>query len=404
MSGIDWLGEVNPSWGYAPLFTLGNPKKTPNRGMIEQNLLSLSYGRVVRRDIESSEGLVPASYETYQIVEPGDTVLRFTDLQNDQRSLRSGLVRERGIITSAYLSFTPDEGKLYPAFFAYLMRAVDLSKVFYRMGSGVRQSLNWGEFSLIRLPLPPLENQRRIADYLDRETAEIDAAVADLDRYVGLLERRKFSVLTQALPNPSDKKRTDGSKFASWESRPLWSMFVREKILGFVDEPMVSVFRDRGVVYKDEHDNLNRTAEDKSIYQLIQPGWLAVNRMKAWQGSVGVSEIRGITSGHYICFRPIHGQDHKFINYLLRSPGYITWYWKHSRGVRPGQAEIDNQWLNGMPILFPSVDVQREITDHLDREIAEIDALIAKSTKLRDLLLQRRSVLITEVVTGRKQV
>ena len=187
MSSIDWLGKVNPSWGYAPLFTLGDPKKKPNKGMLESNLLSLSYGRIIRRDIESSDGLVPASYETYQIVESGDTVLRFTDLQKDQRSLRSGLVEERGIITSAYLSFTPDRRRLNPAFFAHMMRAVDLSKVFYRMGSGVRQSLNWSEFSLMRIPLPPLETQQRIADYLDRETSEIDAAVADLDKYVELL-------------------------------------------------------------------------------------------------------------------------------------------------------------------------------------------------------------------------
>src|SRR5699024_6985929 len=199
MSSIDWLGEVNPSWGYAPLFTLGSPKKKSNKGMLESNLLSLSYGRIIRRNIESSDGLVPASYETYQIVEPGDTVLRFTDLQNDQRSLRSGLVEERGIITSAYLSFTPDRRRLNPAFFAHMMRAVDLSKVFYRMGSGVRQSLNWGEFSLMRLPLPPLETQQRIAGYLDRETAEIDAAVADLDKYVELLELRARTLIKQQL-------------------------------------------------------------------------------------------------------------------------------------------------------------------------------------------------------------
>lgn len=309
------------------------------------------------------------------------------------------------VFSTGFAIIRPEPSVLNSSFLQYAALSTDFIDSIVSHSNGVSYpAINATDVMRFRIPLPPPETQQRIADYLDRETAEIDAAVADLDRYVGLLERRKFSVLTQALPNPSDKKRTDGSKFASWESRPLWSMFVREKILGFVDEPMVSVFRDRGVVYKDEHDNLNRTAEDKSIYQLIQPGWLAVNRMKAWQGSVGVSEIRGITSGHYICFRPIHGQDHKFIDYLLRSPGYITWYWKHSRGVRPGQAEIDNQWLNGMPILFPSVDVQREITDHLDREIAEIDALIAKSTKLRDLLLQRRSVLITEVVTGRKQV
>lgn len=199
MGGIDWLGKVNSSWGYAPLFTLGSPKKTPNTGMVENNLLSLSYGRIVRRDIESSEGLVPASYENYQIVEPGDLVLRFTDLQNDQRSLRSGLVRERGIITSAYLSFTPDEKKLSPLFFAYLMRAADLSKVFYRMGSGVRQSLNWGELSLMRLPLPSLEVQRRIADYLDQETSEIDFLISKSTKLRDLLLKRRSVLITEVI-------------------------------------------------------------------------------------------------------------------------------------------------------------------------------------------------------------
>ena len=199
MGGIDWLGKVNSSWGYAPLFTLGSPKKTPNTGMVENNLLSLSYGRIVRRDIESSEGLVPASYENYQIVEPGDLVLRFTDLQNDQRSLRSGLVRERGIITSAYLSFTPDEKKLSPLFFAYLMRAADLSKVFYRMGSGVRQSLNWGELSLMRLPLPSLEVQHRIADYLDQETSEIDFLISKSTKLRDLLLKRRSVLITEVV-------------------------------------------------------------------------------------------------------------------------------------------------------------------------------------------------------------
>jgi len=76
-------------------------------GLIEKNLLSLSYGRIVLKNITSSDGLLPESFETYQIVMPNDEVFRFTDLQNDKRSLRSALVQERGIITSAYTAFTP---------------------------------------------------------------------------------------------------------------------------------------------------------------------------------------------------------------------------------------------------------------------------------------------------------
>lgn len=240
-----------------------------------------------------------------------------------------------------------------------------------------------------------LQGQRRIADYLDRETAEIDAMATDLDRLVETLRERKAAVLRA----PWEAEQTKG-----WQVRPLWSMFRRDKVLGFTDEPMVSVFRELGVVYKDDHDNLNVTATDRSIYQLIEPGWLVVNRMKAWQGSVGVSSIRGITSGHYICFRPLHSEDPRYLNLLFRSPQYRDWFAAYSRGVRPGQAEIDNSYLDGMPIVVPAFDEQQRIVAELDAQTARIDDMIADANRLKALLAERRSTLITDVVTGRKEV
>lgn len=181
-------------------------------------------------------------------------------------------------------------------------------------------------------------------------------------------------------------------------------MFRREKILGFTEEPMVSVFRQHGVVFKDDHDNLNVTAQNRSIYQLVEPGWLVVNRMKAWQGSVGVSSIRGITSGHYICFRPIHDEDDRYLNWMFRSPHYKDWFAAHSRGVRPGQAEIDNSYLDGMPIVVPPRDEQCRIVAELDEQTARIDDMIADAERLKGLLAERCSTLITDVVTGKKEV
>lgn len=175
-------------------------------------------------------------------------------------------------------------------------------------------------------------------------------------------------------------------------------MFTRVKDVGHPDETMLSVFRDHGVVEKESRDNINKTAENRNIYQLVHPGWLVANRMKAWQGSVGISDLRGIVSGHYICFRPHHGADSRFLNWLLRSSAYAHGYMLLSRGVRIGQAEIDNALYRTMPVLLPPHYEQRAIADYLDRETAQIDELITEQQRLIDLLRERRQAVIDRAV------
>ena len=177
---------------------------------------------------------------------------------------------------------------------------------------------------------------------------------------------------------------------AGWTTQPLWSMFERMKDVGHPEEQMLSVFRDYGVVAKDSRDNINKTAENRNIYQLVHPGWLVTNRMKAWQGSVGISGLRGIVSGHYICFAPRHQADSGYLNWLLRSSTYAIGYGLQSRGVRIGQAEIDNDLYRVMPVLLPPPDDQRAIADYLDRETTRIDALVEEQQRLTDLLRERR--------------
>ncbi|MFG1898458.1 restriction endonuclease subunit S [Micromonospora zamorensis] len=150
---------------------------------------------------------------------------------------------------------------------------------------------------------------------------------------------------------------------------------------------MLSVYRSHGVVKKDSRgDNFNKTAENRNIYQLVDKGWLIVNRMKAWQGSVGISNHRGIVSGHYICFRPRHNEDPRFLNHLLRSSAYTLEYARLSRGVRPNQIEIDNDLLRALPIRLPSTDEQRRIADFLDTETARIEGIQQATTKQTALL------------------
>ena len=197
-SGIEWIGKIPKTWDITILSALFSERKCKNTGMIEHNLLSLSYGNIVRKSIETKEGLLPASFENYNIVEPGNIVFRLTDLQNDKRSLRTGLCKERGIITSAYvtLQIRSNDSARY---MHYLFHAYDLCKVFYGMGDGVRQGMNYEDLKRLKILRPDQETQCRIADYLDRKCSQIDAIIARQQEVIEKLKTYKLSVITEAV-------------------------------------------------------------------------------------------------------------------------------------------------------------------------------------------------------------
>ena len=195
-SGIPWLPEVPEGWEVKKVRQLAREGKTKNKGNVEKNVLSLSYGRIIRKkDVYS--GLVPTDFATYQIVEKDYVVLRLTDLQNDHKSLRCGLVRERGIITSAYVSLVPQN--VLPEYLYLALHACDLNKVFYSMGGGLRQSMNFADVGNIVIPLPSLDEQREIVAYIEARAAKIDAAVKGLEREVAALKEYKQRLIADVV-------------------------------------------------------------------------------------------------------------------------------------------------------------------------------------------------------------
>ena len=175
-SGIEWIGSIPEHWEVKLLSTLFDEHKHKNSELQEANLLSLSYGKIVRKDINTSEGLLPQSFDGYNIISNGDIVFRLTDLQNDKKSLRTGLCLETGIITSAYVTIRARQ-KLCSAYFHYLVHSYDVCKVFYGMGDGVRQGMNYSDLRKLLLLSPPITEQQAIADYLDEKCADIDSLI-----------------------------------------------------------------------------------------------------------------------------------------------------------------------------------------------------------------------------------
>lgn len=202
----------------------------------------------------------------------------------------------------------------------------------------------------------------------------------------------------------SDYKETGlkwlGRVPSSWGIVPLWTLYTRGKSTNFPEEELLSVYRDHGVVPKSSRDdNFNKPSDDLTPYQLVKPGDMVINKMKAWQGSVAISRYRGIVSPAYFVYERHHSMDDRYLHYLLRSEGYIAGYLSLSKGIRINQWDLDPTYHSRMPVLVPSIQEQRDIVDLLDRETDQIDDLIIKQERLIELLAEKRLAVITQAIT-----
>ena len=197
-SGIEWIGSIPISWKTNTVFQLFSQVKNKNTDMQEQNLLSLSYGKIKRKSIDTTDGLLPESFDGYNIIEPNDIVLRLTDLQNDQRSLRVGFATERGIVTSAYLTIRNRSDSL-ARYLYYYLHSFDIAKGFYGMGAGVRQSLNWEGIKWLKVLIPSVPEQRRIVSFLDSKCDRIDSVIEQTRASIEEYKKLKQAVITQAV-------------------------------------------------------------------------------------------------------------------------------------------------------------------------------------------------------------
>jgi type I restriction enzyme S subunit len=171
--------------------------------MKEDTVLSLSFGRIVIKPKDKLRGLVPASFETYQLVEPGDIIIRGTDLQNDKNSLRVGIARDRGIITSAYLCIQTKE-KLTSAYGYLFMRAWDITKAIYGYGSGLRQNLDFVHFKRMPVLVPPLADQLAIERYISDIDNQVRRFIRNRQKLINLLNEQKQAIITQAVTRGLD--------------------------------------------------------------------------------------------------------------------------------------------------------------------------------------------------------
>ena len=186
----------------------------------------------------------------------------------------------------------------------------------------------------------------------------------------------------------------------NWDTMRCTHLFETTNIKRTSGEINLSVYRDYGVVKRDSrNDNYNRVSEDTSNYKLVNPGDFVFNRMKCWQGSLGVSEYRGIVSPSYTICEPKRRFHGKYFHYLLRSQSYIQEFKRLSYGVRIGQWELRFEDFKDIVVPYPSLSEQTQIANFLDRKTEQIDELIRVKERKIELLREQRTALINQAVT-----
>lgn len=202
-TAISWVKTIPTHWREKSLVQFVEDQQIKNIGMIESNLLSLSYGKIISKDINATDGLLPASFEGYQIVHDGSIILRLTDLQNDHKSLRTGLVKQTGIITSAYTCLKTRVGIL-PEYLQLELHVADLCKVFYGMGGGVRQSIGFKDIRGLLIAIPPVEEQHQILELIHKVETPIDRAIQKSKEIITNFEDMKIRLIADAVTGKID--------------------------------------------------------------------------------------------------------------------------------------------------------------------------------------------------------
>lgn len=407
-SGISWVGEIPKEWTIMPLYCFYSERKNKNIFGAENNLLSLSYGKVMRKDINTSEGLLPSNYNGYNIVEAGDIIIRPTDLQNDKRSLRTGLSKERGIITSAYIALKPKNG-INSRFYHYLLHTYDILKVFYNMGNGVRQGLNYDEFAKLMVYSPSDIEQQRIAEFLDRACGKIDGLKADIQAQIDTLEQYKRSVITEAVThglNPSAPMKDSGIPWVGktpeyWKVGRIGGLYeLRNQKVSDKDFMPLSVTM-KGILPQLETAAKTNDGDNR---KLVRVGDFAINSRSDRRGSCGISDYDGSVSLINTILKPRNRMNAKYYNWLFHTPMFADEFYKWGHGI------VDDLWttnwseMKRISIPLPPLDEQQEIAEYLDNKCAEIERIIADKKLQIETLDGYKKSLIYEYVTGKKEV
>lgn len=411
-SGIEWVGKVPATWKIMPNKYIMTKKKVIKEVYDGENIISLSMNGVIIRDLEAG-GKMPKTFDGYQIVYPGNLLMCLFDYDVTPRCI--GLIKDYGVTSPAYSQFVMNNGN-YSGYYYYYYLMIDHTKALLHLAKNLRHSLTEEQLGAILAPVPTIEEQQRIVDFLDFKCSKIDATAEDIQKEITLLEEYKKSVITEAVTkglNPDAEMKESGIEWIgkipiNWQAvNPRW-LFAQRKDKAKKGMEQYTASQKYGVI--SQKDYMNRIGgsivtvqKDFDILKMVCKGDFVIH-MRSFQGGLEYSEHTGSISSAYVMLIPQKNiGECRYFKWLFKSASYINALQSTSNLIRDGQAMRYSNFIQ-IIIPYPPLEEQQQIADYLDSKCSEIDSLIADKKRQLDILADYKKSLIYEYVTGKKEV
>lgn len=407
---LPWLKAVPAHWEIRRnknIFT--EQKEIVGERSADYTLLSLTLNGIIPRDMDGG-GKFPESFDKYKIVKNGDMAFCLFDIDETPRTV--GLSGYNGMLTGAYTIMRVSN--INARFIYYYYLALDNGKMLRPLYTGLRKTININTFQSTKVPVPPREEQDQIVRFLGWKVSSINKLINIKKKEIKAVDALKRSTVSHAITRGLTADAPTKYSGVKWlgDIPAHWNVTKLRQILHPVSEknhpefPLLSVVREQGVILRDVEDkeaNHNFIPDDLSGYKVVRKGQFAMNKMKAWQGSYGVSDYTGIVSPAYFIF-DIAFENLEYFHYAIRSKVYVNFFAQASDGIRVGQWDLQMDKMKETPFIVPPADEQIAIVKYIKQALPQYDAAIEKLTEGVAVLEEYKNKVIADAVTGKIDV
>lgn len=409
-SGVKWLGEIPSHWEMRKMkfsFEERSQKGFPNLPLLAA---TQNHGVIRKTDYENRTVEATKSLDTLKLVEIGDFVISL-------RSFQGGieLCYEKGIISPAYTILRPTH--ITAGYFKHLGKSPIFIQLLKSMVTGIRegQNIDYGKLRENLLPIPPIAEQTAIANYLDTATAKIDAAIAQQQKMIDLLNERKQIIINRAVTkglNPNAKMKDNGVEWIG-EVPEGWKIIPLKAIISFVngyafdsndfkDEGEVKVIRISNIADGTiDYEGIAFVHQNQSLCPyLTKAGDLLIAMSGATTGKVGFDDLGGAYVNQRVGI--IRSDFQKWVYYWLNTSYFKEYIYLSALGS--AQPNISSKGIKNFRILFPSLEDYERIIENLELLCQKVDNAIGSCENQISLLQERKQIIINEVVTGKVKV